>query len=137
MREIAFRAWIGGKVNKMVSVHGIHFILNEIFWQEFQKEGKTNCSCKINEYITLMQYTGLKDKNGKEIYEGDVVQFHFNKNWCKGDYLPQERFEVTLENFRKWCKGEKFGYEGELLLSPDDCEVIGNIYESPELLSDL
>jgi hypothetical protein len=71
-------------------------------------------------HLIPMQSTGLCDKNGKEIFEGDVV---------KADYgLGDPPQIVDLPNFF-WCKGE--------CLISDDIEIIGNIYESPELLSDL
>jgi hypothetical protein len=71
----------------------------------------------LSNYI-LMQYTGLKDKNGKEIYEGDIVDV------TKCDGIPHKLFEI------KWDKGGFY----PLTLYYLECQVIGNIYENPELL---
>lgn len=70
------------------------------------------------EVPTLMQFTGLLDKNGKEIYEGDVVLHGGNKTQVRWD-----------DNLCVFWVGEILG------LWKDDIEVIGNIYENPELLS--
>ena len=76
----------------------------------------------------LLQYTGLKDKRGKEIYEGDILK-------CPQP-LDDNLFEV---GHVYWCS-DSAGYYVETNLSNDelsaftDGEVIGNIYENPELL---
>jgi uncharacterized phage protein (TIGR01671 family) len=78
-----------------------------------------------------MQFTGLHDKNGKEIWEGDVVC----ATWKEGDVI-QDTFEVTWGEeggyFLRWEMGEHYipalGTEGYTL------EVIGNVWENPELL---
>ena len=70
----------------------------------------------------VMQYIGIKDKNGKEVYEGDIVKTHFeNKN-----------FEV-IKTFSGW--GLKINKSLTRYFDPrEELEIIGNIYENPELL---
>lgn len=71
----------------------------------------------------LMQYTGLKDKNSKEIYEGDKVS---DENGIIGIVLWNEsEAQFVVE------------YEEELMNLWAECEVVGNIYENPELLKEL
>lgn len=106
-REIKFRAWDG----KRMTTSGIMFNTSTGFL-EVPKEGSFGSTLTMPYY--LMQFTGLKDKNGKEIYEGD----HFGE-----PAYPVEFFDGA------------FFHEGELLR--DTCggmEVAGNIYENPELL---
>ncbi len=69
---------------------------------------------------TIGQYTGLKDENGKEIYEGDIVLLHERRN-----YKSVVSYDPEFLAFR--IKG---GYG----LSIEELKVIGNIYEDPELL---
>ena len=87
------------------------------------------------EKIILMQSTGLKDKNGKEIFEGDIVtdgefarivQYHQTLGFYMFDEEGNERFfsdSATLEDFEEDAK-----IVSEIL------EIIGNVYENPELL---
>ena len=74
---------------------------------------------------TLGQYTGMKDKNGKEIYEGDILR----------DNGGEITSVVWSDNYGAWMVEEPKRVIGELWLSvADGCEIIGNIYDNPELL---
>ena len=137
MREIKFRAWGKNSKEFLQDKNGYGLTLKEIqnisdidLW-EFQ------------------QFTGLKDKNGKEIYEGDIIEFTDKWEWYRGQYAikmlfadkeekeilkkqydnePMERRVVELETF----DGINFSkYD----LEQGRWEVIGNIYENPELLT--
>lgn len=73
----------------------------------------------VNRY-ELMQYTGLKDKNGKEIYEGDIMPVN------GGKYVV-----VYSEDYARYCLQMP---SGRMFIPSKNSEVIGNIYENPELL---
>lgn len=77
--------------------------------------------------IELMQYTGLNDKNNEEIYEGDIVKFLngiFEVIWCN------EKASFILKN-KDYKNFLNFIYENN-----NGMEIVGNIYENPELLGE-
>jgi uncharacterized phage protein (TIGR01671 family) len=83
----------------------------------------------VPEEIILLQFTGLKDKNGKEIYEGDILKYSDNYPEFTGFVKYDNRFgmftiEIEFNNQYNFLHHK---------MSPD-LEVIGNIYENPELL---
>ena len=81
------------------------------------------------EDIELMQYTGLKDKNNKEIYEGDILS---NGN-------DEKLYKIIFENgsFRAEFKGDFEEHSFDLIdVVAQGCEIVGNIYENPELLGE-
>lgn len=89
---------------------------------------------------TLMQFTGDVDKNGNEIYEGDFLKCKFvNYDYDEIDNpnVPRwiERFSYVERNGRGWwVKGEGFGWEGEDLWNWEQSEIVGNVFQNPELL---
>lgn len=96
----------------------------------------TNCYYTNLDYSKLMQSTGLKDKNGKLIYEGDIVQF-YNDEFLQTMKIIWDNDELDFKaiGLKKnvECYEKDFLYLG-YIKKEDSLEVIGNIYENPELL---
>ena len=132
MREIKFRAW--GRLTK--DMHNLGPTEN------FTTEGEL----EPNEHKVYMQYTGLKDKNGKEIYEGDVLSGKFKKVnrkmvespsvvfWMESHAMFQHKWDEWngFHNQPFWTNEPLWG--AACSMSKTKVEVIGNIYENPELI---
>jgi uncharacterized phage protein (TIGR01671 family) len=120
-----FRVFISDKKNSknsltgMFKVHSLHTGTNKAIITSLYG----NCSIKLENNV-LMQCTGLKDKNGKLIYEGDILQ------------QPQLPHKVVCEWYKDgfWLNGFMNGAKRELRDMHNWYEVIGNIYENKELL---
>jgi uncharacterized phage protein (TIGR01671 family) len=123
MREVKFRAW-DKRNNQMLDVIAIT-------WLDIVNPNNTNlvlCQDKDKNFFEhkmedteLMQYTGLEDQNGKEIYEDDIVNI-----------------KSTVEEVTQIDECVKVVYDYEFLTElgyAEEVEIIGNIYENPELLA--
>lgn len=139
MREIKFRAW--DAKFKVMFEHGEISVSEEESPISFVSLFNNPC-----EGFYVMQFTGLRDKNGREIYEGDMIRQQVNSHiWfyqigCIDDgganlYAINIRDNVTIDD-----ETDTYTYQmteervGQSRLIPSGCEIIGNIYENPELL---
>ena len=131
MREIKFRAW--NKTEKW---------MDEDFWiradgcpyQEARRRWDMSDRATEPAYddLILEQYTGLKDKNGKEIYEGDILEYDsvIGNTKCAG--LPTEK-KTKIISFGKIGVGFETGYDIGTN-TENQFTIIGNIHENSELL---
>ena len=141
MREIKFRAW-SKYSNEMLSPHDLwkcgfylcpsNGTFNAYGCDPDEPNNSDLDSWGENENLIPMQFTGLKDKNGKEIYEGDII------NGLVVTYLGDSNAGLGMnagwylqrDDFESWVELECRCNENE-----NNYEIIGNIYENPELLN--
>lgn len=116
-----YRAWLK-EDKEMVDVEEINFFNGEF---DFIGDAIT-WMCKSDDCV-LMQSTGLRDKDGKEIFEGDIVKM------AKNVYSELTYYEVVRHRGGAY-RLESKRYGCELWLRHTDCEIAGNIWENPELL---
>lgn len=118
MTELEFRAYLKKEYyhvfqpeNKIYRVESLDLYTNEAYLSE--------CGWFAFEEIELMQYTGLKDKNGVKIFEGDIVQFDYDEIGII-EYIDG-CFQISSDGFVETFYHNRHDYE---------VEVIGNIYEN-------
>ena len=114
-REIKFRAWNGKRM------------LNRTIWDRnwYTKDNRCVCGAVPEDRtkLVLMQFTGLKDKNGVDIYEGDVLEF--GDKWKETLLIEWGKSCGCCGTFHAWPTHDHYGMDGK---------IIGNIYENPDLL---
>mgnify|MGYP002507807517 CR=1 FL=1 len=141
MREIKFRAWHRHS-NKMYALSGFERIDDKVMTLNYLNDNENYCSSTVLvENIELMQYTGLKDKNGVEIYEGDILHLYGTDTMNKYDWKAVVEFG-NPNGFYWWGFQLKpiveFKYNTDILcwVGMEEanvyCEVIGNIHERGE-----
>jgi len=122
MREIKFRVW--DLESKKMITPGVDSVIiitiNGIFID--------------SDKYSVMQYTGLKDKDGKEIYEGDILTGNYRVGFGYYEDVGDDYYDGI--GFYTTPVEEKYNWQQESITLTDvkQSEVIGNIYENPELL---
>ena len=133
MREIKFRAWLK-EDKKMVNVETMDFTDKSI---QYLKKSEINNAYILRRVsfddVELMQYTGLTDKNGTRIYENDIVKFivleGYGERADQFEYI--DKVEYYISEFELRQIGLKLSDESIIVI-----EIIGNVYENPELLEE-
>ena len=133
MREILFRGkrvdngeWIQGDIVQF-PVHGVVRIVEQ---EPSYKDAEVDSD-------TVGQFTGLTDKNGKKIFEGDIIHLEYSQMFFGGEYFGEYTAEVSYKEGCFITDGINNGDEIETPLSGfnnDEVEIIGNIHDNPELL---
>lgn len=122
MREIKFRVWDKKREEFIYKFSVTEFVsydpdLNEIF--------------EKNDFV-FQQYTGLKDKNGREIYEGDILLYELSYEESHGGELENELYEVKFVDGLFVWSDQSFCGQADA----KSFEVVGNVFENLELLKD-
>lgn len=140
MREIKFRAWDKVKekwYKNVLSLSDGMFLIEDINGYKEVVSIPSFINDRAPNEFAIMQFTGLKDKNGKEIYEGDAVRYKYNptEEWnenCVGD-INWKGTGFCFVN--RWLVSLPGAYVSEDKPLVEEFEVIGNIYENPELIN--
>lgn len=144
MREYKFRGrridngeWVyGSLINNLffesTDKSPIQYIVDPTQYEEYDSFEDVEYLAIEVDYATVGQFTGLKDKNDKEIYEGDILHDYHGTRHVIQYFQPDTRFiSIYADEYASgnWDDGNE-----SIGLIWVDCEVIGNIYEAPKLL---
>ncbi len=135
-RELKFRAWVGIKMEYDVVVGKFGaFYVNPGAKGNGLDPNDSACLTGLNTILSpetpIMQYVGIKDKNGKEIYEGDIVKAD-KETWPYFEHKDEENIYLEVLWDASLCK---WSPNGPLIDSKIILEVVGNIHENKELLN--
>ncbi|UQK33362.1 YopX family protein [Lactiplantibacillus plantarum] len=127
---IKFRAWNQidseyiNEINAVMGLDGSHI------WWDINDSGEMKYEDDQDNY-KLEQFTGLKDVNGKEIYEGDIIKSSYK-------YAQPKVSQIIIEDGNSYILGEDLATGNEMLVSDhiSEIKVIGNVHENPELLKE-
>jgi uncharacterized phage protein (TIGR01671 family) len=136
MKNIKFRAWEDTE-KKMYYID----LLSYMSHQEDVQDDEMPFNARIN---GLMQFTGLQDKNGKEIYEGDILRFEndhlirygevkWNENLCRFYQEVTLKFKGTANHKKPTAKI----FHNAMTKKYENMEIVGNIYENPEIIKEI
>jgi uncharacterized phage protein (TIGR01671 family) len=133
MREIKFRAW-GGSEKKHFVYFDLAAVQDDWYESTTQNEDGSRHIIHKTDADSIQQFTGLKDKDGKEIYEGDVVTVS-DSDWLVEWDEEDAGFWLSSTSKRLQLFGTTETTRLNIGLVHDETAIVGNIYENPEFLN--
>lgn len=139
MRDIKFRAW---SINENLMYYDVGLVQKKDGpWWVFDNGARL---CQSGDHYVIMQFTGAKDKNGREVYDGDIIRGPSNTNPYGGKSNRTKCFMFKifwLQNdmfWGGWCMERLGNHNDPYRTFPriSGSEVVGNIYENPVLLEE-